>query len=105
MVVVFHHCAATCHVDDHCIELIALEGLDILLHQVKRWLRGTAVIMNGTTARLAAWDHDIAAVFLQHTGRGPVNVSKHGISHATEKQSHASPADSLCREECGKLRK
>ena len=105
MAVVFHHRTTPRDVHDHRIQLFVLKGPDVLLHELQRWLRGPTVIMDGTATPLAAWDHNIAPIFLQDTSRCPVHVPKHGVGHATDKQSHTSPPDTFRWQKFRKLRK
>ena len=54
--------------------------------------------MNRPAADLVLRHDHVAAVLLQHAGRGPVRVAEHHVAHAAGEQRHAGPAASHGRQ-------
>ena len=89
--IVFQHRAAAGDVDNDGIQLLSVECCGVLLHQRDCWLGGTRVVVDGAAAGLGRGDHDVAAILLQHSSGGPVDMPEHGISDTTDKQSYCCP--------------
>ena len=104
MAVIFEHRSATGHVHDHGVEIAIIEGGQIRVGKFAGRRARAGVEMNRPAAALSARNEHIAAVFLKHSGRGPIRMAEHHIRHAAGEQGHPRPACALGGQKLGQSR-
>ena len=99
--VVLEHRAAAGGVDDDGVELVGVEGGDVLPGQGQGGRLDARVIVDGAAAGLRRRDDDLAAVLLEDAGGGGVGLGEHGVGHAAEEEGHARPLRADRRQDLG----
>ena len=90
--VVFEHRPAAGDVVDDRVEPVGLESGAVLVGELACRLARAGVEVNRPAADLR-WRHvDVAAVVLQHAGRGPIDVAEHRVADAADEQRDRGPA-------------
>ena len=81
--------------------VVGVEGREVPPRQVEGGPLDARVVMDRAAADLAARDHDLAAVLLEHPrGRGG-GLGVHGVGHAAEEQRHPRPLRADRRQDVG----
>ena len=61
------------------------------------------VVIDRAAARLAGWNHDFAAVFLEDARRGRIGFGKHGVRHTSEEKRDPCPFRSDRGQDLGQM--
>ena len=99
MAIILEHRPAAGHVDDHGIDVVEREGVEIGVGKLSRRFILSGMEMDGAATRLFLRHDHVAAVLLQDPRRGPIGGPEDRVAHATGKQRHAGPPRTDGRQE------